>query len=73
MLVMTRKVGERIVIGDNVTVTVVRISGGMVRLGIEAPQDYAVFRRELTGAGENEPLSRAPSHGAEDSSRRPGP
>jgi carbon storage regulator len=49
MLVMTRKVGERIVIGDNVTVTVVRIAGGLVRIGIEAPPEYIVVRRELTG------------------------
>ena len=49
MLVMTRKVGERIVIGDNVTVTVVRITGGLVRIGIEAPPEFTVVRRELTG------------------------
>ena len=61
MLVMTRKVGERIVIGDNVTVTVVRIAGGLVRIGIEAPPDYTVVRRELTGndtvASESRPAS----------------
>lgn len=47
MLVVTRKVGEQIVIGDRVTVTVVRIAGGMVRIGIEAPKEYSVMRREL--------------------------
>ncbi|MFW6169726.1 MAG: carbon storage regulator CsrA [Planctomycetota bacterium] len=47
MLVLSRKVGERIVIGDNVTVTVVRITGGGVRLGIEAPAEMAVVREEL--------------------------
>lgn len=47
MLVVTRKVGERIVIGDNVTLTVVRIAGGLVRLGVEAPPDCVVVRREL--------------------------
>lgn len=53
MLVMTRKVGECIVIGDNVVVTVVRLAGGMVRLGIEAPSDYSVMREELLrGAGD---------------------
>ena len=52
MLVMTRKVGERIVIGDNVVVTVVRIAGGLVRLGIEAPSGYTIVRRELTNEGE---------------------
>jgi len=47
MLVLSRKVGESFVIGDNVTVTVVRIIGGGVRLGIEAPADFTVVRREL--------------------------
>jgi carbon storage regulator len=47
MLVLSRKVGERILIGDHVTVTVVRITGGGVRLGIEAPAEMAVIREEL--------------------------
>ena len=47
MLVLSRKVGERIWIGDNIAVTVVRITGGGVRLGIEAPEDLAVVREEL--------------------------
>lgn len=47
MLVMTRKVGERIMIGDNVVVTVVKIGNGMVRIGIEAPTNHVVVRREL--------------------------
>ena len=52
MLVVTRKVGERIVIGDNITVTVVRIAGGLVRIGVEAPSDCPVVRRELLGRAE---------------------
>jgi carbon storage regulator len=47
MLVLSRKVGERILIGDNIAVTVVRLSGGGVRLGIEAPPEMAVVREEL--------------------------
>ena len=47
MLVLSRKVGERILIGDRIAVTVVRITGGGVRLGIEAPTDMAVIREEL--------------------------
>jgi carbon storage regulator len=47
MLVLSRKVGERILIGDQITVTVVRITGGGVRLGIEAPSEMAVIREEL--------------------------
>jgi len=49
MLVLSRKVGERILIGDNISVTVVRITGGGVRLGVEAPSDMAVIRQELKG------------------------
>jgi carbon storage regulator len=47
MLVLTRKVGERIQLGDKITVTLVKISGNMVRLGIEAPPDVSVVRQEL--------------------------
>ena len=47
MLVLSRKVGQRIWIGDEISVTVVRISGGAVRLGIEAPPHMPVARQEL--------------------------
>ena len=47
MLVLSRKVGERIWIGENIAVTVVRITGGGVRLGIEAPGELSVVREEL--------------------------
>lgn len=47
MLVLSRKIGQRIYIGDNIAVTVVQIGRGGVRLGIEAPDDFAVIREEL--------------------------
>ena len=47
MLVLSRKIGERIWIGDDIAVTVVRITGGGVRLGIEAPSELPVIREEL--------------------------
>ena len=47
MLVLSRKVGERIRIGEGITVTVVRVTGGGVRLGIEAPAELPVVREEL--------------------------
>ncbi|MBL8892724.1 MAG: carbon storage regulator [Planctomycetaceae bacterium] len=47
MLVLSRKPGERILIGNDIVVTVVRFQGGTVRLGIEAPRDFAVIREEL--------------------------
>jgi carbon storage regulator len=47
MLVFTRKLGEIIQIGDNISVTVVRVSPTEVRLGIEAPAGTAVYRAEV--------------------------
>lgn len=47
MLVLTRKVGQRILIGENVAITVVRVSQGTVRLGIEAPPETPIVREEL--------------------------
>ena len=54
MLVLSRKVGERIWIGENIAVTVVRIAGGGVRLGIEAPAELPVIREELKAKLEND-------------------
>jgi carbon storage regulator len=50
MLVLSRKPGEKILIGDNVTITVVRIGPNTVRIGIEAPQDMHILREELQAA-----------------------
>ena len=47
MLVLSRKIGERIRIGDNVTLTVVRVQGDKVRLGVEAPSDVSIHREEV--------------------------
>ncbi len=47
MLVVSRKVGERILIGDKITVTVVKIGSSGIRIGIEAPKEMAVVREEL--------------------------
>ena len=55
MLVLSRKTQERIQIGDNVVVTVLRVKGNMVRIGIEAPKDVRVMRGELPPKGEATP------------------
>ncbi len=47
MLILARRIGESIVIGDNITVTVVQLRSGRVRLGIEAPSDVSVHRQEV--------------------------
>ena len=51
MLVLSRKLGEKIFIGDNICITVVDIDRGKIRLGIEAPRDVAIYRQELLPAG----------------------
>jgi len=47
MLVLTRKLMEKLFIGDDICVTVVRLEGGQVRLGIDAPREVTVVRAEL--------------------------
>jgi carbon storage regulator len=47
MLVISRKAGEKICLGDDVVITVLELSGSVVRLGIEAPADVPVYRYEL--------------------------
>ena len=47
MLVLSRKQNERIRVGDSVVVTVVRVSGDRVRIGIEAPREISVYRKEV--------------------------
>lgn len=64
MLILTRKVGETIRIGDNVTVRVLALRGGQVSLGFTAPNDVRIFREEVlrsppaTAAPEGAPAAR---------------
>jgi carbon storage regulator CsrA len=54
MLVLTRKQGEVIQIGDSITITVLRMKGKSVRLGIKAPHDFNVIRGELAFESDDE-------------------
>lgn len=47
MLILTRKLGEIIRVGDDVTIRVLEVRGGQVRLGIEAPDDVRIYREEV--------------------------
>ena len=47
MLILTRRVGETVMIGDEVSVTVLNVKGNQVRLGINAPRDVSVHREEI--------------------------
>ena len=47
MLILTRRVGETLMVGDEVTVTVLGVKGNQVRIGVNAPRDVAVHREEI--------------------------
>ncbi len=61
MLILTRRVGETVMIGNEVTVTVLGVKGNQVRIGVNAPKDVAVHREEIyerikrEGEGDSQP------------------
>ena len=59
MLVLSRKLGEKIFIGDNICITVVDIDRGKIRLGIEAPRDVPIYRQELLPLGQQQRIEQA--------------
>ena len=50
MLILSRKIGEKIMIGDNITLSIIDIQSGHVRIGVDAPYSIKVFRQELFDA-----------------------
>ena len=59
MLVLSRKLGEKIFIGENICITVVDIDRGKIRLGIEAPRDVPIYRQELLPLAQQQELMAA--------------
>lgn len=65
MLVLSRRVGDSVVIGDDVVVTVLEVRGDVVRIGVDAPRDVAVRRQELLAElAESNRAAASPSPGA---------
>jgi carbon storage regulator len=55
MLILTRKVNESLIVGDDITITVLGVKGNQVRLGVTAPRDVAVHREEIYQRISDEP------------------
>jgi carbon storage regulator len=63
MLIITRRPGERLVLGDDIRIEVIEVAGNTVRLGVDAPRSLPVYREELWAAvkQENEAAAKAPN------------
>ncbi|UUT36067.1 carbon storage regulator CsrA [Microbacterium elymi] len=65
MLVLTRRIGESVLIGDDVTITVLEVKGDSIRIGIDAPRSTRIQRAEIVAAVGEENVSAAADAGAD--------
>ncbi len=66
MLILTRRIGETLMVGDNVTVTVLGVKGNQVRIGVNAPKDVAVHREEIYQRIQKEKCGVVPGQDSDD-------
>lgn len=66
MLILSRKIDEKIKIGDNITITLIDVHGDQVKIGVEAPKNVKVFRQEVFDAIQKENMAAAVENKAPD-------
>ncbi len=60
MLILTRRVGESLMVGDEITITVLGVKGNQVRIGVNAPRDVAVHREEIYNRIQEDDTNKTP-------------